>query len=108
MQAEWQVPADHLAFAGHFPGRPIVPGVVLLDRVLWMAGRERGFTGWTVAQAKFLRPVAPAEMLVFRLMDTPRGALGFDAGRATRWAGARPPGRAAGVPTRTAPGARRR
>ncbi|MCD6666382.1 3-hydroxyacyl-ACP dehydratase FabZ family protein [Hydrogenophaga bisanensis] len=78
MQAEWQVPADHPAFAGHFPGRPIVPGVVLLDRVLWMAGRERGFTGWTVAQAKFLRPVAPAEMLVFRLMDTPRGALGFE------------------------------
>ncbi|MFP5323794.1 MAG: hypothetical protein ACLGH2_03895 [Gammaproteobacteria bacterium] len=31
-----------------------------------------------MAQAKFLRPVAPAEMLVFRLTDTPRGALGFE------------------------------
>ena len=29
-------------------------------------------------QTKFLRPVAPTEMLAFRLMDTPRGALGFE------------------------------
>lgn len=78
MQVEWLVPADHPAFAGHFPGQPIVPGVVLLDRVLWMAGREKDAALWTVAQAKFLRPVAPTEMLAFRLMDTPRGALGFE------------------------------
>ncbi|MFP5467099.1 MAG: hypothetical protein ACLGG8_06165 [Gammaproteobacteria bacterium] len=78
MQADWRVPADHPAFAGHFPGQPIVPGVVLLDRVLWMAGQARGTAGWTVAQAKFVRPVAPGETLHFTLAGTSRGGLGFD------------------------------
>ncbi len=54
------IAADHPAFAGHFPGRPIVPGVVLLDhslRALTAAGTAR----WRIGNAKFLSFVAPGE-----------------------------------------------
>jgi|UPI000826ED83 3-hydroxymyristoyl/3-hydroxydecanoyl-(acyl carrier protein) dehydratase len=75
----WRVPADHPAFAGHFPGHPIVPGVVLLDRAVQMAQRLRGgpLAGWQVTQVKFLSPCGPDDELVFALRDGARGGLAF-------------------------------
>ena len=35
-----RVAADHPALPGHFPGRPIVPGVLLLDAVLQAMRRD--------------------------------------------------------------------
>lgn len=75
----WVVPAGHPAFPGHFPGRPIVPGVVLLDQAILFAekllGAEVG--RWLIGNAKFLSPVGPAETLVFSLQPTARGAIVF-------------------------------
>ena len=76
----WAVPPDHPAFAGHFPGRPIVPGVVLLDQAILFAGQMRGLphaAGWQIAQAKFFVPVGPSQLLRFALQTTPRGAIAF-------------------------------
>ncbi|UCV11644.1 hypothetical protein KI614_16155 [Dechloromonas denitrificans] len=75
----WSVPADHPSFAGHFPGRPIVPGVVLLDQAIRFAEQllERPVSGWQIGNAKFLSPVAPQEELTFSLLSKPSGAIAF-------------------------------
>jgi 3-hydroxymyristoyl/3-hydroxydecanoyl-(acyl carrier protein) dehydratase len=56
------VPAQHPAFDGHFPGAPLLPGVVLLDEMLQVLPPASG-SGWTIATAKFLHPVRPGETL---------------------------------------------
>lgn len=70
---DWRVPSDHPAFAGHFPGRPIVPGVLLLDRLLAAVGRP-----CDIAQAKFLSPVGPGETVEFSWAPQASGPLRFD------------------------------
>ncbi|MDP2793779.1 MAG: hypothetical protein Q8O25_06830 [Sulfurisoma sp.] len=61
-QNTWQsIPADHPALPGHFPGNPIVPGVVLLSQVWEAVCRQAGTplhcTGWP--SVKFLAPLQP-------------------------------------------------
>ncbi len=73
------VPADHACLAGHFPGRPIVPAVVLLELAV-EAIHERfpSLQVSAVGSAKFLRPVFPASPLTLQLsVDTSRGQARF-------------------------------
>jgi 3-hydroxymyristoyl/3-hydroxydecanoyl-(acyl carrier protein) dehydratase len=65
--SEFTIPADHPALAGHFPGHPVVPGVVLLDEV-YAAIREREpLVMRSIPVAKFLNPVHPGERIEVRL-----------------------------------------
>ncbi|WP_206664647.1 3-hydroxyacyl-ACP dehydratase FabZ family protein [Dankookia rubra] len=66
------IPADHPALPGHFPGRPIVPGVLLLDAVMQAAGLGQGL----LRRAKFLAPVLPGDAIEIDLVPGP-GRLGF-------------------------------
>ncbi len=63
------VPADHPAFAGHFPGRPILPGVVLLERVIAEAERQAGAPQRVngIPWVKFLAPLLPGDRASIRL-----------------------------------------
>ena len=73
------IPARHPAFSGHFPGAPILPGVVLLDetlRAVQRAGRHSEH-GWQVATAKFLQPVRPGETLTLEHEQLANGSIRF-------------------------------
>lgn len=76
------IAADHPAFAGHFPGRPIVPGVVLLDEALFAieaaAGHPPAEAAWTISAAKFFHPVGPGIELVLRHEQLANGSIRFE------------------------------
>jgi 3-hydroxyacyl-[acyl-carrier-protein] dehydratase len=74
------IPPQHPAFDGHFPGAPLLPGVVLLDemlRVLEAEGPAGGDRGWILASAKFLHPVRPGETLTFEHQTLGNGSIRF-------------------------------
>lgn len=61
-QVALAIPLDHPAFAGHFPGRPIVPGVVLLDAAQRIV-ETQGVALTGIAVAKFHSPAGPGDEL---------------------------------------------
>lgn len=74
----FRIASGHPALPGHFPGRPIVPGVVLLDRAVRQlsAGLAVSLDGWDIASAKFLSPVSPDEWIDIR-HERSGGAIRF-------------------------------
>ena len=59
---DFTVSPDHPCLPGHFPGRPIVPGVVILDQVLAAIEAREGALGPVrLPQVKFVQPLLPGE-----------------------------------------------
>jgi acyl-CoA synthetase (AMP-forming)/AMP-acid ligase II len=66
LTAEQAMPAGHPVLAGHFPGRPIVPGVVLLQWVEALLAEHR-LALRECLSVKFHAPLAPAERVTIRI-----------------------------------------
>ncbi len=84
----FSIAADHPAFDGHFPGQPILPGVVLLSLVMQALEQQPALhqrLGATpvIDAVKFIAPVAPGCTLRVALAEQGRG-VGFEV-----WDGAR-------------------
>jgi 3-hydroxymyristoyl/3-hydroxydecanoyl-(acyl carrier protein) dehydratase len=73
------IAADHPAFAGHFPGMPILPGAVLLDEALRIIELDLGIdiTQWQLTAAKFLEIVRPGDWLTIEHATIADGTVRF-------------------------------
>ncbi len=91
---EFNFSADDPTFAGHFPGRPILPGVFQLEIVRLAAEwiQNRKFDVQEIAKAKFQRPILPGEILKLNLKLAEAG--GVISARANFSCGGQPAGEA--------------
>ncbi len=72
-------------FKGHFPGDPLVPGVILTEALAQVAGLAVGRPGLRLAairSMKFPAPVRPDEVIELEAVQT--GTIGGE-GNATLW-----------------------
>jgi 3-hydroxyacyl-[acyl-carrier-protein] dehydratase len=85
-QTALHIPIDHPAFAGHFPGSPIVPGVVLLDEALHAIASARGLSLATcqLNSVKFLSPLTPGVAVLLTYEVQSNGSIHFDIMAETR------------------------
>ena len=59
---QFVVDPAHPSLPGHFPGAPVVPGVVVLERVVAAIEAVHGpFAALRIPQVKFLQPLLPGE-----------------------------------------------
>lgn len=76
------VAPNHPAFAGHFVGKPIFPGVLLLDAAVHAVMQARhaltDSPACQISTVKFLSPVSPGETLTMVCQPTATGGTRFD------------------------------
>ncbi|MDQ2962985.1 MAG: hypothetical protein M3R31_07485 [Pseudomonadota bacterium] len=77
-ETQLAIAVDHPAFAGHFPGSPVVPGVVLLDEAMFVIAAATGRAHHRIAWVKFLHPVRPGQALIVRHDIEASGAIRFE------------------------------
>lgn len=67
VQQSFVIEAGHPCLPGHFPGAPVVPGVLLLDHVADVLASCGGGTLARIGAVKFLAPLHPGEVATLHL-----------------------------------------
>ncbi|HDZ23415.1 MAG TPA: 3-hydroxyacyl-ACP dehydratase FabZ [Desulfobacteraceae bacterium] len=82
------VTANEPFFEGHFPGRPVMPGVLIIEAMAQVGGvlarlsvpgaleegKEDAIFFMSMDKVKFRKPVVPGDRIVFELVPLRRGS----------------------------------
>ncbi len=79
VEIDFELAPDLPYLPDHFPGQPMLPGVVQLGWALRFAAREFGITApfRRLAQLKFLHPIQPGRRVTLRLLRTAETEVSF-------------------------------
>jgi len=77
-ESEHCIPSAHPALAGHFPGHPVVPGVLLLEEVHQAACAWLGELRLTaIPTVKFVAPLLPGVTFTIRMEKDAHAGISF-------------------------------
>ena len=75
-EKRYRVLGNNPCFAGHFPGNPIVPGVVILDYAQkQLLNIMNGYRVSILSQAKFTSSIGPDEDFLITLTQTSKDKI---------------------------------
>lgn len=78
MDSIFTISAGHPSLSGHFPGRPLVPGVVILQQVLArLATSQPQLSVSGIRKLKFLRQLSPEESFLVSFIPVKNGSIRF-------------------------------
>ena len=78
-EAHRVIATDHPALAGHFPGDPVVPGVVILDEVVRAVEQWRGQIRLKcILSVKFTAALRPGNTFSINLYDEDQSRIAFE------------------------------
>ena len=78
MDLNFTIPATHPSLKGHFPGNPVVPGVVILDEVTSLVKSIKpGYTISALPSVKFVKPLLPEQAVKLEITEKSDTAISF-------------------------------
>lgn len=75
--AIYQIPLGHPSLEGHFPGNPVIPGVVIIEKVLHTISQEKSSSNYKIAMAKFLQPLIPPATMTVHLSENAENRFNY-------------------------------
>ncbi len=67
--AKYPFTLDHPSLKGHFPGNPVIPGVVILNKVLESISAEKSLKTYRIVSAKFQNPLIPPAVMTVQITE---------------------------------------